>query len=55
MKKLLCLVLALAMITSFATMFTVMAEEGAEEPKFVVDAQLDEFYRDDAWAVANNC
>ncbi len=55
MKKLLCLILALAMITSFATMFTVVAEEGAEEPKFVVDAQLDEFYRDDAWAVANNC
>ena len=59
MKKLLCLVLALAVIASFATMFTVSAEEaspeGAEELKFVVDGKLDEYYRSDDWAIANHC
>ncbi len=55
MKKLLCLLLAFTMLSSFATMFTVSAEEGAEEPKFVVDGKLDEYYRSDDWAVANHC
>ncbi|MBR6548317.1 MAG: dockerin type I repeat-containing protein [Clostridia bacterium] len=59
MKKLLCFVLALAVIASFATMFTVSAEEtspeGAEELKFVVDGKLDKYYRSDEWAIANHC
>ncbi|MBR4868381.1 MAG: hypothetical protein IKU10_04420 [Clostridia bacterium] len=55
MRKLLCLLLALVMMASFATMFTVSAEEGTEEPKFVVDGKLDEYYRSDDWAVANHC
>ena len=55
MKKLLCIILALAMMTSFATLFTAVAEDAAEEPKFVIDGKLDEYYRSDDWAVANHC
>ena len=51
MKKLCSLMLIMALILSAIGITPV----SAEETHFVIDGQLDPYYRDDAWAIANNC
>lgn len=54
MKQTISLLLALIMLLSAVPVMTVSAEEEAEKA-FVIDGVLDEWYRDDEWAMENNC